>query len=324
MFWYNTIVIKLDCRYMTDTCFVFHVLGSGWSVYCREHTQDKQLSPGSFSALVKELGQSWRNMTPDDRADYHSRAEHENCLKADLLASPLPTKAGKNRTDIQKQAEKDKGFRKFLIRSKPKRSLLNQKNFNQSQAWQSHGLGLADCHSALRFDLYDQTSGLTHPSECLKRHLHNDLSPLPACEPPSSCHDQTCGVIYGQCVKNFKNHFAQLGQNRLVEHALNAKLKNGTCLAVQVENNVCRNKSDQVLLLIGAIYKKPASIVVIRLYQLNGVALHSLLGGHPAPTFVVGAKFLDDLIRQIGVEPTHLRVAVRRFVFFLKQQCFEY
>ena len=304
--------IELEHRYL----FSVSRCGSGWSVYCREHTQDKQLSPGSFSTMVKELGQSWRNLSPQARAEYLSRAEQENCVKSELLASPLITRTGKNRTAVEEQARANKGFRKFLIRSKPKRALLNQANFNHSPAWQSHGLGIADCHSALRWDLYDQTSQLSHPSDCLKQHLHSPLPPLPACKPQSSsCHDQTCGSIHGQCVKNFKSPFAQLGQTRLVEYALNAKLKSGACLAVQVESNACLNKSERTLLLIGAIYKKPASLVVMRLHQLNGVGLHSLLGNFREPTFVVGAKFLDDLIQQIGAEPTHLRVAVHRFIF---------
>ena len=255
-------------------------------------------------------------MTPEARSEYLTRAEHENSLKSDLLASPLPTKTVKNRTAVQQQAETNKGFRKFLIRAKPKRALLNQTNFNHSPAWQSHGVGVADCHSALKWDLYDQTSKLSHPSDCLKQHLHSPLLPLPACEPQSSsCHDQTCGVIHGQCIKNFKSPFAQLGQTRLVEYALSSKLKSGTCLAVQVESTASLIRSKQVLTLIGAIYKKPASLVVMRLHQLNGVALHSLLGGFGVPTFVVGAKFLDELIDQIGAEPTHIRVAVRRFSF---------
>lgn len=282
-------------------------------MYCRENTKKQQLNPTSFSSLIKELGRKWKEMPFHVRADYEAKAQHENSLRADLLSSPLPTKSGNHATTKQAEAVKDKSFRKFLIRAKPKRALLNQQNFQNSCSWKSSGLGLADCNSALRQDLYDYTSPQSHPVVQLRDCLHSPLPALLPCHPPpSSCHDATCGVLHGQCVKLIRSPHAQSFIKRLVEYACNDKIYQGCCISFQVENNILRRVSTTVMLLIGAVYKKPASIVFVRLHSVPDSANYSIMGDYLEPKFVMGSKVLDDLLHDFKEVPTHLSFSLHK------------
>lgn len=283
---------------------------SGWSIFCREHSQQKQLTPALYATLVKNLGRQWQGMNASEKATYQVRAEHENMLKQQLLTSLLPTKTGKHKSSLQTEAEANKAFRKFLIRAKPKRAQMNQTEYTASQHWSSHGLGLADSYSALKLDLFDTTSAQSHPAQQLEAYIHSPLGPLPDFVKPSrNIHDVSCGVIHGQCTRCIRHPQTATWQQRLVEHLLRADIKVGSCISVTLFDKAANTRSADTFVLVGVVYKKPPILVVVRLRETANPMIKSLLGSHEVPSMMLGNFFFDDMISAWGKSPCHIQVA---------------
>jgi hypothetical protein len=287
---------------------------SGWSVFCREGTQSKQLNPADFSALIKDLGSRWKRLPAETRAAYQVQAEHENALKADLLQSPLPTKTGKHRSEAQSHAEQNKGFRKFLIRAKPKRSLLNQRMYTDSSGWSAHGLGIADAHSALKLDQFDTMSSQSHPADCLNAYVHSPLPSIPPCTEPAAIasHDQSCGVAHGQCIRCVRHPIVHLCQRRLVDHLVRSDIKIGSCVSICVIDQSSNSKSFEACVFIGVVYKKPAMVVLLELHGTDSPDVYNFLGSFAMPSMLVATKLLDSMVANLSADPSHIQVTTQR------------
>jgi hypothetical protein len=271
----------------------------GWGVFCRQQLQNKQLTPGSYSTAIKALGQQWRSMSKEDRSDFQVLAEAENGRRAELLQTPLPTATGKHCTDAQSTAQASRSLRKFLIKVKPKRAMLNDANYQRSPAWSAHGLGLADANSALKIDLFDEVSDLHSPAQRLQDHLHSPLPAVSFARSEDNIHNLSCGVQFGQCRQNFKSGLSSLCQLRLADYLTTNSIMVGTLLTLEVSNETLNEASSPVSVLLGVVYKKPAFLVFLKLHQVAPEKF-SLLGNFTDPSFVTGEQLLDDLAQQVA------------------------
>lgn len=282
---------------------------SGWGVFCRQNLQKKQLSPGSYGNTIKALGQQWKSMSKKDRSDFQVLAEAENSTRAELLNTPLPTASGQHCTEEQSRAEASKSLRKFLIKVKPKRAMLNDANYQRSPAWSAHGLGVADANSALKLDLFDEVSDVSFPSQILKDHLHSPLPAVSNSELDNDIHNQSCGVQFGQCRSSFKSGLRNLCQLRLSEHLITNSITIGTLMTLQVGNETFNCLSSPVTVLLGVVYRKPALIVFLKLYSV-ATEKYSLLGPFADPSFISAEHLLDDLLQEV-VSPYFISVVCR-------------
>lgn len=271
----------------------------GWGVFCRQKLQNKQHTPGSYGNAIKALGQQWRSMSKQDRSDFQVLAEAENSVRAELLQTPLPTATGQHCTEAQSSAEASKSLRKFLIKVKPKRAMLNDANYQRSPAWSTHGLGLADGNSALKLSLFDEVSDLSFPAQILKDHLHSPLAAVSMAESEDNIHNQSCGVQFGQCRQNFKSGLSSLCQLRLSEYLITNSIMVGTLLILEVANETLNEASSPVSVILGVVYKKPALIIFLKLHQV-APEKYSLIGHFTDPSFVTAEQVLDDLAQQVA------------------------
>lgn len=272
--------------------------------------QNKQLNPSSYKDLVKNLGRQWKEMSKENKAQFQVRAEDENSFRNELLKTPLPTPAGKHQTEAQSHAAGRKSFRKFLIRAKPKRALINQDLFERSDTWQSHGLGLADHRSALKLELFDTTQDQSQAATILKNNLHGELPrSVPPETLPDTFHNISCGALHGQCKCNFRSSMRHLAQLRLSEFIVSNSLIVGSCLSLRMLSTNPEFKSPAAYVLLGSMYKKPCLVIMLQLHPTSDPLVFSMLGSYSAPSFTTAAILLDQLTQKLGTHPVGFTVA---------------
>ena len=270
------------------------------------------MRPQQYSETIKRLGRSWKDLNPEEKHQYNMQAMFENQDRQELLATPLPTASGKHRTERQLKAEADPAFRKFLIRSKAKRSRYNDLQFRASSSWGQNSLGLADAQSALRPEFLDTGACQSHAAEMLQKHVHSHLPHpnLAAAGTEATCHDVTCGCIYGQCIRTLSSKVTKLCHTSLAAYFLKQNVSNGTLLRLQLQDTVHMKQSQPVFCFLSVAYKRPALHIYVLLHPTHRAGVFSLLGNHTMPTFWTSYKLFTELNTKLEHEPDVLEIAL--------------
>lgn len=276
------------------------------------------MRPQQYSETIKRLGRSWKGLNPEEKQQYHMQAMFENQDKQELLATPLPTASGQHRTEKQLKAEADPAFRKFLIRSKAKRSRHNDTNFRASRSWGQNSLGMADAQSALRPELLDTGSCQSHAAEMLQKHVHSLLpNPNSAEAGAEACHDFTCGCLYGQCIRTLSSKVTKLCHTSLAAYFLKENVSNGTLVRLQLQATVHMKQSQPVFCFLSVAYKRPALHIYLLLHPTDRPGVLSLLGNHSMPTFWTSYKLFTELSTKLEHEPDVLEIMLYKYHPFL-------
>ena len=72
---------------------------TGWNIFQKEQLHGVELTPDDYKNRIKEISQTWRSMSDDEKAAYKVEARHQQEMRDKLALMPLT--AGQGPSDVE-------------------------------------------------------------------------------------------------------------------------------------------------------------------------------------------------------------------------------
>lgn len=186
---------------------------TGWNIYQEMETSGHQLSQAAYTAKIRELALTWKEMNKQEQEQYSALARLQQAERDVMIHTPLRTAVEFKQAGLPQSDEHDftrdclnrPELHKWCGTTAARRLKINEENFKKSEQISNHGLGLQNTEFAVKPEwVVEPTPAeldeiLPYTEGFLKDKPPAAYDSVPA--PPTVAHD-VCTTIYDCCRKS--------------------------------------------------------------------------------------------------------------------------